>query len=192
MTGSRWTDERIDYATRRWKEGGSGAEIAAELNETGTGLTFTKNSVICKMFRLGLSFQGGSRDGRSSADRVTRVRTEKTGVARVRSAAKPAKSQDRAPKEVRQAQSRVTRLINDTTIVAPQMPETTFYGSDAVQSLVDNACKWPVGDPLNPDFRFCCSPQESGFVYCAFHARMAYVPSSRKSSVENMPLRRYA
>jgi len=190
MSGSGWSEERVEYAKRRWKEGGSGAEIAAELNEAG-GSGFTKNSIICKMYRLGLSFQGGSRDGRSSADRVARVRTDRApGAAKARVARAP--KPERAPKEARQVQSRVARLINDQTIVPPQMPETKYYGSDAVQALEESSCRWPVGDPLNPDFRFCCATKAAGFPYCAFHARMAYVPSSRKPVSETLPSRRYA
>lgn len=188
---SGWTEERVAYAMRRWKEGGSGAEIASELSaEAGGG--FTKNSVICKMYRLGLAFQGGSRDGRSSSDLVTRVRSDKSSTAgRVRAVAKAPKA-DRPAKEARPAQSRAARLVCEAAMVPPQMPETTFYGSDAVQALQDSACKWPVGDPLTREFRFCCAPQASGFPYCAFHARMAYAPSSRRAVSEPAPLRRTA
>lgn len=183
---SRWTEERVEFAKRRWKEGGSGAEIAAELGEG-----FTKNSVICKMFRLGLSFQGGSRDGRGASDRVTRARTEKVASSRPRT---PRVAKERVAKEAR-PQSRVARLFSDHSIAAPEMPAVTSVGSDAVHALEGAVCKWPVGDPLSKDFRFCCAPQQSGFPYCGFHARMAYVPASRRAAVAEvapMPMRQSA
>lgn len=187
---SRWTEERVEFAKKRWKEGGSGAEIAAELGEG-----FTKNSVICKMFRLGLSFQGGSRDGRSASDRSTRSRADKPSLpGRARSAVKAqAKAVDRAAKEARTASVRSSRsTLEHLPLTAPQMPPTGHYGAEAVHALVEGACKWPVGDPLDKDFRFCGCQSQSGHVYCQYHTRMAYVPSKSRPVSDSFPLRRIA
>jgi GcrA cell cycle regulator len=36
-------------------------------------------------------------------------------------------------------------------------------------------CRWPLGDPLQPDFAYCAAPRESEFSpYCACHAGIAY------------------
>ena len=37
-------------------------------------------------------------------------------------------------------------------------------------------CRWPHGDPLTPDFRFCGAKAVRGRPYCAKHATVAYVP----------------
>ena len=35
-------------------------------------------------------------------------------------------------------------------------------------------CRWPVGDPKEPDFTFCGHDAMTGLVYCAEHIRQAY------------------
>jgi len=181
---SKWTEERVEYAKRRWLEGGSGAQIAAEI---GDGMT--KNSIICKMFRLGFSFQGGSRDGRGNVKSAPRARVEKAaGATRRAAVAKAPKPQ--VIKEQRPPASRIARLVCEEP-QTHEMPATEHFGPDAVHALEGGACKWPVGDPMRGDFRFCCAPQASGFVYCAHHARIAYQAPSRRSA-EPAPLRRIA
>lgn len=181
---SKWTEERVEYAKRRWLEGASGAQIAAEI---GDGMT--KNSIICKMFRLGFSFQGGSRDGRGGAKATPRTRTEKSAAgARRANVVKVPKPQ--VVKEPRPTISRSARLVCEEP-QAYEMPATEHFGPDAVHSLQGSACKWPVGDPTQGNFRFCCAPQASGFVYCAHHARIAYQAPSRRSA-DSAPMRRYA
>jgi hypothetical protein len=57
----KWTDEMVEIAISNWKTGQmSGAEIALIL-ERESGQPCTKNTVICKMARVGLSFLGGTR-----------------------------------------------------------------------------------------------------------------------------------
>ena len=51
-----WTRERHTRAVSLWMQGHSGASIAADL-----GQGFTRNRVICRMFRAGLAFCGGER-----------------------------------------------------------------------------------------------------------------------------------
>ena len=44
----------------------------------------------------------------------------------------------------------------------------------AVTKAGERHCRWPIGDPRSPDFRFCgCNAYES-LPYCIDHARMAY------------------
>jgi GcrA cell cycle regulator len=46
----------------------------------------------------------------------------------------------------------------------------------AVFTLTPNACRWPLGDPQRPGFRFCGSPVTEGS-YCKHHRGMAYTAS---------------
>lgn len=41
-------------------------------------------------------------------------------------------------------------------------------------TLTSRTCKWPIGDPADPDFHFCSVDAESGRSYCDFHHRLAY------------------
>jgi len=49
-----------------------------------------------------------------------------------------------------------------------------------ILALTERMCKWPVGDPKNPDFHFCGKPALPGLPYCAEHAAMAYQPNTKK------------
>ena len=57
-----WTDERVETLKRMWAEGQSASQIAKELGGV------TRNAVIGKVHRLGLSNRAG--EGASMADEV--------------------------------------------------------------------------------------------------------------------------
>ncbi|MDD4520138.1 MAG: global cell cycle regulator GcrA-like protein [Alphaproteobacteria bacterium] len=38
-----------------------------------------------------------------------------------------------------------------------------------------NSCRWPIGDPKDPDFHFCGKETFMGRPYCAEHCLKAYV-----------------
>ena len=40
--------------------------------------------------------------------------------------------------------------------------------------LNERTCKWPVGDPLLPDFHFCGNHSGNSSPYCAYHAKLAF------------------
>jgi GcrA cell cycle regulator len=40
-------------------------------------------------------------------------------------------------------------------------------------------CKWPIGDPRQPDFHFCSEEAQTGLPYCGEHAAIAYQPARR-------------
>jgi GcrA cell cycle regulator len=42
--------------------------------------------------------------------------------------------------------------------------------------LKEAMCRWPLGDPASPEFRYCGSPAASG-PYCAYHVSLAYQPA---------------
>jgi hypothetical protein len=59
-------------------------------------------------------------------------------------------------------------------------PETDLIGPRAVDALRNGVCKWPVGDPDAPDFRFCLAAT-SGRNYCNHHHAIAYTPYESKA-----------
>jgi GcrA cell cycle regulator len=44
--------------------------------------------------------------------------------------------------------------------------------------LREYMCRWPMGDPTTPDFRFCGARSQTGLPYCSHHARIAYQPAA--------------
>jgi GcrA cell cycle regulator len=66
--------------------------------------------------------------------------------------------------------------------VPPQVQEL-YIPEDQRLSLLqlnEETCKWPIGDPLTPDFYFCGQHSEEGKPYCDFHSRRAYHQIEKK------------
>jgi GcrA cell cycle regulator len=142
-----WTDARVETLTTLWRDGLSASQIASALGGV------TRNAVIGKLHRLGLSGRGKpATPGRLRASRAP-VRTP---GARVRSA---------APRSAGAA--------------APHAPPTDDPGLvPEVAALTAHVCRWPLGDPRAADFSFCGRAAAAGGPYCADHDRRAHRPGA--------------
>lgn len=58
-------------------------------------------------------------------------------------------------------------------------------GTATILALSDRSCKWPVGDPLSPDFHFCGKSAAPSIPYCTDHAQLAYQPKRMKNIGSN-------
>lgn len=54
-------------------------------------------------------------------------------------------------------------------------PRKAMPGPYPCETIGPNDCRWPIGHPDKPDFRFCGEPAVPGRSYCAKHAAVAYV-----------------
>jgi GcrA cell cycle regulator len=50
----------------------------------------------------------------------------------------------------------------------------------AVCNARPHHCRWPLGDPKSPDFRFCGARRLEPLPYCPDHALIAYQPASKR------------
>ena len=46
--------------------------------------------------------------------------------------------------------------------------------------LTSYTCRWPIGDPVQPDFHYCGALPLQGRNYCEKHEAMSMQPSSRR------------
>ncbi|MEO0398304.1 MAG: GcrA family cell cycle regulator [Pseudomonadota bacterium] len=156
-----WTDERVELLKKYWAEGLSASQIAGKMGGV------TRNAVIGKVHRLGLS-------GRATPAQPKRGCTTSAAETVV-------------PAETETIEQGLEDLSREPAFVAP----ITLDDEDmtTVSTLQRNMCKWPIGDPASDDFRFCGQPTALGKSYCAYHARMAFQPSStqRKSEPASPP-----
>jgi GcrA cell cycle regulator len=51
-------------------------------------------------------------------------------------------------------------------------------------------CRWPRGDPAEPDFEFCGGKSLPDLPYCAPHSRLAYAPPKARAAADNWALHR--
>src|SRR5258706_11285195 len=151
-----WTDERVETLKKLWAEGLSASQIAAALGGV------TPNAVIGKVHRLGLS---------------GRVKSPSSGA-------------PRAPKpRAHSHMLRVTRpSIPGNTPLAhayePDIePEPEFIDNviplgqrRSLLELTEETCRWPIGDPGQPDFFFCGGQTITRPPPFAYHSRVAYQP----------------
>jgi len=163
-----WTDERVETLKKLWLDGHSASQIAAEL-----GHAITRNAVIGKVHRLGLS-------GR---DKVAVAPPQRNRVL-----TKPNERSSAPANRPMPAMRGNTALAMDADVaVAPQidvrpMSDVVIPISERVtiMDLREAMCRWPLGDPSTPEFRFCGTKSGPGQTYCGPHARIAYQPSQER------------
>jgi GcrA cell cycle regulator len=155
-----WTDERVELLKRLWTDGLSASQIAGELGG------ITRNAVIGKVHRLGLS--GRAKAPSSAAPRPRKVRTA-SHLLRV----------SRPSVRGNTALARHAFLDYDVDLVAEPEPIENIIPLGqrcTLLELDDSKCRWPIGDPGSPEFFFCGGKPAGELPYCVYHARIAYQP----------------
>lgn len=157
-----WNDERVELLKRLWADGLSASQIAKQLGGV------TRNAVIGKVHRLGLA-------GRAAPSRPAK---RPVPIARVK------------PAVAIQPEPRPVEPVAEAIEVPPARPAQAVPGAAArtaargdmigVLQLGPHMCKWPIGDPGDPDFGFCGAQSLPGGVYCAEHAAVAYQPAAAR------------
>ncbi len=189
-----WTDERVELLKKMWGEGQSASQIAKELGGV------TRNAVIGKVHRLGLSNRAGSgaaaKPAAAAAPKAKAPAKPKV-EAKPKPAVKPApkaeevETEEAAPKPAIPAR----RQIIPAGQPLPPQPSTNEIPAEAlakvnevekkakkisVMELTEKTCKWPIGDPATEDFWFCGLPSQAGKPYCEAHVGVAFQPMSSR------------
>lgn len=193
-----WTDDRIDLLKRRWTEGLSASQIASELGGV------TRNAVIGKVHRLKLESRIKAPDEVAPPLAGIQMRSiARTAPIRPVMEAAPAPVAPRAPAAPSAAPvmsastpSRApTHSIGATALKMETVPEyevapvteervsaeiVPMSRNLTLIQLSDRTCKWPLGDPLSSEFRFCGNHSGDASPYCTHHARIAFQPASER------------
>jgi GcrA cell cycle regulator len=180
-----WTDERVETLKKMWGEGQSASQIAKELGGV------TRNAVIGKVHRLGLSNRAGSGGAKAEAKPKATPKPQAAPAAATPTPAAAA-DVDNLPAPPRSAARRA--IIPAGQPLPPQpsaneiSPEALAKVSEiekkskkiSLMELTERTCKWPVGDPATPDFWFCGLPVKTGKPYCEAHVGVAFQPMSAR------------
>jgi GcrA cell cycle regulator len=200
-----WTEERVELLKKLWLEGLSASQIAGVLGEG-----VTRNAVIGKVHRLKLSGRakpasaaprvratprtaprriststtsaprpsmgvGAGSPGLSAGSSVMKSRTMPSGAGATMSSGGGGMVQGATALKISEEFAVATEAL-------PQVQEL-FIPKDRRLNLLqlnEQTCKWPIGDPLTPDFYFCGQHSEEGKPYCEFHSRRAYHQIDKK------------
>ena len=139
-----WTDERVETLKRLWTDGLSASQIAAELGG------ITRNAVIGKVHRLGLS--GRAKSPSSAAPRPRKARQHQHMMRVSRPSARGNTALAHAYDLDAQAEP---ELVDN---VVPMGQRRTLL------ELTEETCRWPIGDPGQADFFFCGGPAYCGWL----------------------------
>jgi len=186
-----WTEERVETLKRMWAEGQSASQIAKELGGV------TRNAVIGKVHRLGLSNRAGGTPSATTAKPAAKEKPAKPAKP-VRPAAKKAESAPEAPAEAAAetpAPTPARKPIIPAGQPLPPQPSANEISPEALETvrevektakkltlmeLTERTCKWPIGDPATEDFWFCGLPVQQGKPYCEAHVGVAFQPMSSR------------
>lgn len=170
-----WTEDRVEMLKKLWSEGHSASQIAKELGGV------TRNAVIGKVHRLGLS-------GRATPSRPVK---RPPRLARPKPRVLP-DGTVKAPAS-RPVTPGAAKLERSEKELIEKLPPLELPGGEtaSVLNLSASMCKWPIGDPADPNFAFCGRKSDCG-PYCAEHAKIAFQPARKrerkdKDSYEYIP-----
>ena len=155
-----WTDERVETLKKLWTDGLSASQIAAELGG------ITRNAVIGKVHRLGLS--GRAKSPSSAAPRQRKPRTH-SHMLRV---SRPAVRGNTALAHAYEVDIEPEPELIDNVIPIGQRRN--------LLELTEETCRWPIGDPGSADFFFCGGQSIATLPYCTYHSRVAYQPPNAR------------
>ncbi len=154
-----WSDERVELLKKLWADGLSASQIAAELGG------ITRNAVIGKVHRLGLS-------GRAKSPSSSAPRPRKTRQSHMLRVARPAMRGNTA-----------LAYDYDLDIDPDPQPIENIIPIGQRRTLLElneDTCRWPIGDPSTQDFFFCGGTPITNLPYCAYHSRVAYQPPAAR------------
>ncbi|SLN43078.1 GcrA family cell cycle regulator [Pseudooctadecabacter jejudonensis] len=194
-----WTDERVEVLKKMWGEGQSASQIAKELGGV------TRNAVIGKVHRLGLSNRAGSGGNAKTAAPKAEAKAKPAAKAAPKKAApKKAPEPEAQVEEPRTVSaspppqpkmSAARRAIIPAGQPLPPQPSANEISPEALakvnevektakkislMELTEKTCKWPVGDPATDQFWFCGLPVQQGKPYCEAHVGVAFQPMSSR------------
>ena len=176
-----WTDDRVEILKKMWGEGKSASQIAKELGGV------TRNAVIGKVHRLGLSNRSG---GGGSSKAAAKEKAPAKPKAAAKEKAAPAEPASAPAKPIPRP-----KLVVTAGQPLPPQPSANEISPEALASvrevekkakklsvmeLTERTCKWPVGDPATEDFWFCGLPVQQGKPYCEAHVGVAFQPMSAR------------
>ena len=179
-----WTDERVETLKTMWLGGSSASQIAATLGDV------TRNAVIGKVHRLGLSGRGKPTSTAAPRPRKPRASSSSTSGG---GSSRPRRTSATSTRSVGSAvavgatalkgdELAVTEL--DQAPVVRSRPDLVLVGDSprlSIQELKEDTCRWPIGDPLQSDFHFCGRATSDGQPYCAYHCGVAFqTPNERR------------
>lgn len=172
-----WTDEMVDQLREMWREGLTTGEI-------GRRLGVSKNSIVGKVHRLGLSGRPSpikKKEDPNAPQEITatkpiKEKSKETPI-KEKTETKPIIKAEKAPAKEPEHKEKEVASAPKTEVHAPSHHH---YGKTNLTELDNHTCRWPLGDPKDENFYFCGKKVRIGQTYCDEHSSIAYVKTNKK------------
>lgn len=165
---SAWNEENEALVRKLWGDGLSASQIAGRLKG------ISRNAVIGKVHRLGLSGRATTSRMKSHRPRKMHTTAPKTQTAKQTSLKPPTAGWRAFAALRRQGSSQEPKHDGPLPIV--EELDIPLKERRKLIDLTEKDCKWPIGDPQHDDFHFCNRDRVPGIPYCEFHGRRAFAP----------------
>jgi GcrA cell cycle regulator len=194
MSDFSWTDERVGMLKKLFHDGLGASQIAREIGAP------TRNSVIGKIHRLGLSriklkklpspsIAKPAKPPHQISATVDRNKSPKTpkGVRSSNNTFNPRQSPEAIALGAAKGREAFSAAMENFQCTEATELSPEEIGARAVRLVEarDHDCRWPIGDPVSENFRFCGFDAVANGPYCRRHSAIAYQAAPR-------PLRREA
>jgi GcrA cell cycle regulator len=184
----RWSEEHSARMEVLWRQGLSASQTATALSKQ-FGLTYSRNAVIGRANRMGLS----GRDKPAKPKTVARAPVVRPPAKpRTVEAGRPSRAKIRQPMALGSfiptptyggnglALATANAVLN-AAAKATRLDEPDKPTGIKLEHLTGRMCKWPIGDVQDDDFSFCGCAREDHRPYCEAHNERAYsAPLPRK------------
>ena len=191
----------VEELKRLWDEGVTTGEIGRRLN-------ISKNSIVGKVHRLGLSGRPspikkkGEPKNESPTNNSTKEKTPKKEAVKVdkKETNETPVIKETDPKPEKKVSTPKVEIKTEKKAVIEQAPivsdeeDIKLAKSMSIQTTNNNihkeflsltdldnhTCRWPIGDPKDENFHFCGKKVRLGQTYCEEHSAIAYVKPTKK------------
>src|SRR5574344_2551111 len=172
-----WTDKMVEDLKIMWKQGLTTGEI-------GKRLGVSKNSIIGKVHRLGLSGRPSPIKKKTDTQVAPKIEDKPTSKPSTSQAEKPLEKAKTKPIQEKTPQlpkgnklSTPTELSSEksaqrmeTIRNSMQVNHPHKHHKVSLTDLDNHTCRWPIGDPKDDTFHFCGKKVKIGQTYCDEHS----------------------
>lgn len=159
----KWTQEEIDFVIKAHADGYSAratAKLMTELGMRADCAPMTRNMIVGVLDR--------------NRDKLTPKPEKRISLPKISSPRLP--EEKRKEKKIYPPSFQYIERMDTLKVNESRDNKTTL------ESLRNNQCRFPFGDPHSEEFHYCAEPidYKKGRSYCKFHYAVCYIPPERR------------
>jgi GcrA cell cycle regulator len=197
-----WTEERIERLKAMWTKGATASQIADELGGVSRNAVIGKAHRLGLESRPSPVKPGEEKEKKAKAAPAPKAAKPAAAPKAAPAAPEPNEPAAQAPRSDSASAPSQAKLADPTIQyrsvgpggfirqgpgdtqapippapprrLVPAKPSAEVADKTSLLDLNDRVCRWPMGQPGEPDFHFCGEPSNPGYPYCVAHCGVAY------------------